>query len=188
LSLIEKSGENIRLSELAIEIVAHAPGSKEHVAALQKAALNPQLFAKVYQTHRDASDDALRAHLLTKEGFSEAAAKSFILAFRDTIAVAKLGDTEYNPPSDTDEAEDAESEEEGKGGNGFQDRLVFKPKPPKPGMNQDTYTIPGTQAAVVLQWPDLITTDDLEDIELWLDMMKRKLKRAVQKKEAEEAR
>jgi hypothetical protein len=56
------------------------------------------------------------------------------------------------------------------------------------GMNQDTYTIPGTQAAVVLQWPDLITTDDLEDIELWLDMMKRKLKRAVQKKEAEEAR
>lgn len=63
-----------------------------------------------------------------------------------------------------------------------------KGKPPKAGMNQDVYTLSTGTGALILQWPiGEMTTDDLEDVELWLDMMKRKIKRAVQKKELEEA-
>ena len=55
-------------------------------------------------------------------------------------------------------------------------------------MNQDVYTLSTGTGALILQWPiGEMTTDDLEDVELWLDMMKRKIKRAVQKKELEEA-
>lgn len=53
-------------------------------------------------------------------------------------------------------------------------------------MNQDVYTLPGGNA-VVLQWPKEMTSDDIEDVELWLDMMKRKLKRIVRQKDIDEA-
>ena len=52
-------------------------------------------------------------------------------------------------------------------------------------MNQDIYTLPGG-SGIILQWPDSMTTDDLPDVELWLEV-KGKLKRIETKKEQDEA-
>ena len=85
---------------------------------------------------------------------------------------------------------DPPAETGGSGGSSFPSWDFFrsqklKTPPAKVAMNQDVYTLPG--GGLVLQWPASMTTDDLEDVELWLEMMKRKLKRIVTKKEQNEA-
>ncbi|SRR6266516_2135896 len=86
---------------------------------------------------------------------------------------------------------DPPAETGGSGGSSFPSWDFFrsqklKTPPAKVAMNQDVYTLPGG-GGLVLQWPASMTTDDLEDVELWLEMMKRKLKRIVTKKEQNEA-
>jgi hypothetical protein len=88
--LLEKDSNGLHLSDLAMDIVAHPQNSKEHLDALQKAALNPELFSRVYSSHKEASDEALRAYLIKHEGFNERAMRNFILAYRDAFSLAKL--------------------------------------------------------------------------------------------------
>ena len=45
------------------------------------------------------------------------------------------------------------------------------------GTNEDVYTL--ATGDVVLQWPDRITPEEAEDLDDWLEIMKRKLKRSV---------
>lgn len=57
----------------------------------------------------------------------------------------------------------------------------FKPIAPTAGMKQDTFTT--DTGSVVVQWPSILSSADLEDLENWLDMLKRKIKRSVKSDE-----
>lgn len=50
-------------------------------------------------------------------------------------------------------------------------------------MNEDITTVGDSQ--VILQWPNQLTAEDYEELEIWLDLMKRKMKRAIVKEEPE---
>jgi hypothetical protein len=93
--LIENDGGNVRVSGLAMDLIHHPEGSPERTAALATAAMRPALIAELAQTHGEASDDALRAFLITRRGFSPEGAGRFIQTFRDALALAKPASRGY---------------------------------------------------------------------------------------------
>jgi hypothetical protein len=49
--------------------------------------------------------------------------------------------------------------------------------PPQPGFKQDVFTLP--EGDVVLRWPEGLTKDGFEDVQGWLEVMQKKIARAV---------
>ena len=84
---------------------------------MRSAALNPPLIAELIKTHAEASEDALRAYLITRRHFSPESAGRFIVAFRDAVSLAGSTTEGY---SDSDKGADA-------GGGGSQKATVKKP-------------------------------------------------------------
>jgi hypothetical protein len=95
--LVESDDKAVRVSDLALRIL-HPANDYEELSALQEAALNPDLFRQLFETLKDASDGALKSHLITRLGFSEVGAKQLIKSYRDTITVSKL-DKPLDSPS-----------------------------------------------------------------------------------------
>jgi hypothetical protein len=83
--LLEGKGDDLRVSELTVRVIAHPPGSPERVQALTEAATRPDLFQAIAQRFpgKGASDGTLRAFLMT-EGFIPPAADTALRAWRET--------------------------------------------------------------------------------------------------------
>lgn len=83
--LLEGRGEEIRVSDLAVRIIAHPSGSAERRQALAEAAGRPELFQTLDQRfpRRSASDGTIRAFLMT-QGFIPPAADTALRAYRET--------------------------------------------------------------------------------------------------------
>jgi hypothetical protein len=96
--LLDETDEGVRLSELAMFLLHNPPDSIEYRSAIQAAAMKPDLFRELWESHPHASDDALKSHLLVKRGFSDLGAKQVIQAFRDTVSIAKLEEGGYSHP------------------------------------------------------------------------------------------
>lgn len=94
--LIEADGKGVRVSQLAMRILHNQDDSEDRQKAIQEAAQKPDLFRELAVTHSQASDNALRSYLLVQKGFSEAGAKQFILAFHETLSLAKALGSEYD--------------------------------------------------------------------------------------------
>ncbi len=94
--LLEETEDGIRVSGLGLEIIQHPEGSEERRAAIAGAALAPDLFRELSKTHLRASDDALKAYLVTKRQFTDDGAKQFIRAFRETMDLVKLEESDYS--------------------------------------------------------------------------------------------
>jgi hypothetical protein len=101
--LVENYCGGIRLSDSAMHILQQR--GNERLRELRKAALRPELFRQVYDSHRGASPDALQSHLVTKLSFSEGGAKGFIRSFRETLIVAELDELEHGERNVLSESE-----------------------------------------------------------------------------------
>lgn len=112
--LLAEDGGGLKITELGLKIAQYQPETEEYIKAVQDAALKPELFRAVFQTHGDASDHSLKSHLVVKMKFSEAGAKHFIKAFRDTIKVANLSASSYNFSQDAEENGNMPNNEEQK--------------------------------------------------------------------------
>lgn len=161
---------NLKLTPLAMEILN--PGSQTKAQALRKAALLPELHKQLWEEYKEGlpSDENLEFVLRSRQ-FTDQGAKSFIGQLRATLAYAGLtaGGEKVDIPSES---------ESGKGDT----RVDLPGAPPKPlparaGMNQDTFTL--DEGQVVLQWPSRISPESYEDLKDWLDLMARKVSRAV---------
>lgn len=83
--LLEGRGDNTRVSDLAVAIIAHPPGSPERTGALKTAATAPDLFSELDARFQNgkASDQAIRSYLLTQK-FIPQAADAAVRSYRDT--------------------------------------------------------------------------------------------------------
>jgi hypothetical protein len=83
--LLEGRGDETRVSDLAVTIIAHPPGSAERVAALREAAGKPELFAELDQRFQGGrvSDPAIRAWMLQQK-FIPQAADTALRSYRET--------------------------------------------------------------------------------------------------------
>jgi hypothetical protein len=101
--LLEGRGDETRVSDLAVAIIAHAPGTPERITALKQAATSPDLFAEIEgRFPGGASDQAIRSYLLTNK-FIPGAADAAIRAYRDTKALVDGEAAGYTPPHETPE-------------------------------------------------------------------------------------
>lgn len=100
--LLEGRGDETRVSDLAVKLLAHEPGTPDRIEAVWQASKMPELFAEIDKRFPDgkASDSAIRSYLLTSK-FIPGAADAAIRAYRDTkqlVAVEAEGYTEADEP------------------------------------------------------------------------------------------
>jgi len=103
--LLEKHGTGLRLSDVAMQIIHSAEGSKDQASAIHAAALSPELFRDLDSTHSDASEDAIASFLILKKGFSDGGARLAASAYKDTLSLAKPGGRGYTPKREERENE-----------------------------------------------------------------------------------
>jgi hypothetical protein len=98
--LLEGRGDETRVSDTALAIIAHEPGSPERAEAIKAAAAAPDLFAELDQKFPGgkASDVAIRSYLLTQK-FIPAAADAAIRSYRETKQLVESELQGYNPPA-----------------------------------------------------------------------------------------
>jgi hypothetical protein len=83
--LLEGRGDENHISDLALEIIAHAPNTPERARAIAEAASRPELFAELDTRFQDGrvSDAAIRSFLLTRKFIPEAA-DTVVRSYRET--------------------------------------------------------------------------------------------------------
>lgn len=54
------------------------------------------------------------------------------------------------------------------------------PVAPKPGTKQDTFSFAGSDGLAVFQWPAQMTVEEFEDLEAWIEIKLRSIKRSLQ--------
>jgi hypothetical protein len=94
--LVEDTQHGVRLSQTAMEILHQPAGSAERANAIASAAMTPKLFRELAGTHAEASDDAIRAHLLTRRNFTDDAARRFVRSFREAVKLANPAPSGYS--------------------------------------------------------------------------------------------
>ncbi len=99
--LLEGRGDESKVSDLAVQIIAHPSGSPERAAALVEAAGKPELFAEIAARFpgQKMSDQAVRSYLLTQK-FIPSAADAALRSYRETkqfVEREAVGYIEHDP-------------------------------------------------------------------------------------------
>jgi len=99
-------GDQLKLSEEALDIIIHDTGEPDRVKAIQKAAFTPSLFNELYDLYGTnlPSAHSLRSTLL-KRGYNEKTVDWVIRAFRDTIEFVNV-ETEGSNVESLDELQE----------------------------------------------------------------------------------
>ncbi len=175
--LLDESPNGVRLSDLAMKIVHSPENSDAYTKAVQVAALSPELFLDLRNTHPDGSEDAIKSYLILERGFSEAGARLAASAYRDAISFANFPEVGYT---------EHEQEEEPMPEASVAPVAKTPPSVPPPslagaptlGVRQDVFSL--AEGPVTIQWPATLSPESFEDLGDWLDIVKRKIGRSVE--------
>lgn len=179
--LLDEGKDGFHLSDLALQIVHHPEGSLERDEAIGIAALKPDLFRELWETHKEASPDALKAYLITRKRFTDSGAKEVVKAFKQTLELANLGDASHNGPATMQPSEATGT-------------LALQPSRPSvrlSGTVSDTppsysWPLSGSLIAEVrFKGGDRIKPDDIEMLRQYLEIAEKALARQSAGTEAE---
>ena len=169
----------VSVSEEARRIILE---SDDRGQILKKCALAPAINSDVwdfYGAELPDDDAVLRNHLIWQKRFNENSVDKYISELRETIAFAGLdgGPSELNPrPPELVWA--SEVEDPRKGPNPHIDKGVASSRPGD-RMKEEVLVLEGGGGEVILRRPTEISRESYEDIEDWLKLVLRKLKRAI---------
>jgi len=183
------SGRNRKLavSESCERILKNAP---DKAALLQHAALAPKIHQEVWEHFEQKElpqDDVLKEYLVwgRPEGqrFNPEAVDGFIERLRGTFAYAgifangTLGDKSDDDGEEGSFVNGTEEDVAATDSSAHKRRARARKTPMTTHMKEDVYTVDAGD--VVLQWPARMSDDERQDLDDWLDLMKRKIKRSV---------
>ncbi len=96
--LLEGRGNESHVTDLAVKIIAHPPGTPERAQAIKEAAEKPELFNELDSRFQGgkASDQAIRSYLLTQK-FIPAGADAVIRSYRETKELVSGESVGYAP-------------------------------------------------------------------------------------------
>lgn len=176
--LLEGRGANTRVSDLAVALIAHAPGSPERVAALKVASSMPELFAELDTKFQNgkASDQAIRSYLLTSK-FIPGAADAAIRAYRDTKALVEAESGEYIDGSNQEPSVPSNAQET----TSLLDRPMSSIK--RPVTMRESFAL--DEGEVMLSYPSELSPESYQDMADRIEILLRGLKRRA---DAEAAR
>jgi hypothetical protein len=199
--LIVDEGKNedrrAQLTDLAKDILEHPGDSPKRQELLRTAALTPKIHRELWEKYKGKlpqEDVSIRFYLVRERDgsrFNPNHVDSFIAQFRSTIAFAKLTESDIITPAD-EGADKKTAAHFGRrpparpAGNAWETVLPHpgqKRRPTMPEGNIPAGTIeanlPVDAGAVYIAWPDNIGEDEIEDVESWLQMMVRKMRRSA---------
>jgi hypothetical protein len=156
--LMEGRGEDTRVTDLAVRILAFPPGSPERRVALGEAASRPELFTELDQrfARSEAGDGAIRAWLITR-GFIPPAAEAAVRAYRETKRFLQAeGDALPPPALETPEV----AAEPAKADSGTR-RAIF-------GL---------AEGEVVITAPVFLSAESVNDLQDYLDIFMKRARR-----------
>ena len=175
-----KDSRLVWLSELALDIV-HEHDAERRRSAIRIAALSPEIHGDVWDVFKGQlpSDDVLQAYLVRDREFNDAHVRKVIEVIRATFTFANLVNSNAVNQSQTT----ADTKGQAAVGQSADDRQDGGPTNYREGSTRQAGTkeavYPLANGDAVLQWPDSISPDEAEDLDDWLDLMKRKLKRSI---------
>jgi len=177
----------VLLTDLAIRIVTDKRGpSDERDSLIKEAAIKPKIYREILDQFPNdlPSDESLSHYLINDKRFNDEAVPGFLKDFRDTLTFAKLSNADII--ADENKAKDENQNDSKDAINStskHQDPLKKAP-PVKSGVAQAT--LPLEEGMVLLQWPESLSATSLEDIESWLELLKRRVRRSVKNPDVED--
>ena len=106
---------HVGLTDLALQIIRdQRAGSPDRAAALRKAALSPKIFREMWEKWgvRLPAEATVTYHLVHERGFTEKAAADLFRLYQDTIAYAKLTESDKVGEESEGAAENGDGEDE----------------------------------------------------------------------------
>jgi hypothetical protein len=167
--LLEGRGDETRVSDLAVALIAHAPGTPERCEALKQASTLPELFEELDHRFPDgrASDQAIRSYLLTRK-FIPGAADAAIRAYRDTKQLVEEETGGFTPGAQ----HPVETAAINSGSSPTKPPTI--PRPPE-GMLQEVFVL--DEGNVTLTFPAQLSLESYQDLADHLEIFLRKAKR-----------
>jgi hypothetical protein len=159
--LLEGRGEETRVTDLAVRILAFPPGSPERRAALGEAASRPELFVELDQrfARGQASDGAIRAWLVTR-GFIPPAAEAAVRSYRETKQLLEAeGDAAPVAVAPAPEAPEVAAE----------------PPTVEGGMRRAVFGL--AEGEVVITAPVFLSAESVNDLQEYLDVFMKRARR-----------
>lgn len=180
--LVDDTPNGVRISDLALNILVQPENSKERAQALWEASRKPNIIAELAESHADASDDSLRAYLITKRKFSADGAGRFLGTFRDALTLAN--------PNGSGDSERKGDDGKPDAGSGVKHPVQEKPKEQDRPLKQDpggrmefTWPLSG-DAVATLTVSRPFDADDLAMLKDYFALAERVLKKAAKSERA----
>jgi hypothetical protein len=182
--LLEGRGDETRLSDMSVRIIAFELGSGERLQDLRNAANAPELFAELNKKFSGgkASDAAIRGYLLTQK-FIPTAADTVIRSYRETLALLKEEEEVYkelNPEATFQADFDTVMDEMtfadlAQGNRPKSEPLKTNEEPSRAGTRREVITL--DEGDVVITFPDNLSADSFGDLKAHLDLFVKKMQR-----------
>jgi hypothetical protein len=172
--LLDVLGTQFKVSELAYRILALSDGAAERLKAIQEAVKRPAIYREVLNNYPDGlpSDAGLSDYLLIEKKFNQVSIDGFIRAFRASIEFARLIPGAYTDGENVQGA--VPLNETGMLSASLPDSTSAQKAPPV-GVTREVSSLEEGEA--MLQWPSSISATSVADLEDWLKLVVRKLKR-----------
>lgn len=163
-------------------------GHPDKLKLLRQAALAPAVFKEMWEKQNSGTetDEAMTVYLQWDRNFNPESIGGLIADFRDTISFAELvaSDKMGEESAGVRPQDDPPAEDPSAGSKNMQSTIIplsTNPKPPPatliPVSKQDVFTT--ATGEVVVRWPAVLSVEDYADLEGWLEMLKRKIKRSI---------
>jgi len=191
--LVEVSGttekKQVRVVNAAGKVFA---GHPEGPVILRDCALMPRVHQTVWNHFGDEGlppDETIKHYLMFDfdPSFTDDAARRFITEFKRTVEYAGLSTLE-NGESETSwvgKTEEEKASEDGSSEVSRSDKTEKRKSIVDSNRRQDVFSV--DEGEIVIEWPIMLSAESIEDVEGWLDIIKRKMKRAAKRIDSEES-
>ena len=187
-----KDNREVKLTELARRILLdNREGSPERAEAIKTCALNPSLHGKLWKHYEGnlPSDENLEHQLVLNwtPPFNEKFVKGFIKQFNATLSFAGLAgaDTLPSEPDEEIEVEPVSKTHAGEHAdtNPVPEVVEVRASPMLHEIHREDLKVMKELFAlqegyVLVEWPSSLSSTSIEDVNAWLEIIKRKINRA----------
>ncbi len=174
--LLEGRGDSTRVSDLAVTIIAHPPGSPERAEAIKDAASRPDLFQELDKRYPDGkgSDAAIRSYLLTQK-FIPQAADSALRSYRETKALVEAESGAYTASEQPPEPTVNPAPEFNPHSEIDWSKAEFVPAEPERGKRRAVFDL--TEGEVVITYPEDLSPESVSDLQDYINVFMKKARR-----------
>jgi hypothetical protein len=165
----------VKLTTLALDIASdYVRESAKWWEAVKQVALAPNVHRQLWDKYGPnlPADDELRRYLVRELKFNDNAVGPFIQEYKNTIEFAKLSE-----PDIIDEDNGESSDHDDNSPPPSPKSRLDRNRRVTTGLKEDVFSL--DEGSVILQWPERLSKTSAQDLEDWLALIGRKIKRAA---------